>query len=191
MDGKRGPPSVILVAAILAVAVTAALAYYFTGGFTATRGTGGFTSSSEAGGQCRSVNALPDPVCTPGAIDPNVTQDNIQSTICVPGYSSSVRPPVSYTEPLKLQSIQQYGYNDTSPSAYEYDHLIPLELGGNPTDTKNLWAEPSYGTYTSFDKDGFENYLHAQVCSGGLSLVQAQTEIASDWVKYWIAAGQP
>jgi hypothetical protein len=149
------------------------------------------TPTSTASGGCSSVNGLPDPSCTPGSIDGNVTQDNIQSTICVPGYSSSVRPPVSYTEPLKLESIKQYGYNDTSPSDYEFDHLIPLELGGNPTATSNLWAEPHYGTYTSYEKDGFENYLHGQVCGGQLNLADAQAEIATDWVKYWVTAGQP
>jgi hypothetical protein len=149
------------------------------------------SSTSSSNTECRSVNGLPDRACTPGSTDPSVTQDIIQSTICVPGYSSSVRPPVSYTEPLKLQSIQQYGYSDTIPSDYEFDHLIPLELGGNPTDMKNLWAEPNYGTYNAYDKDGFENYLHRQVCGGQMTLAQAQIEIASDWVTYWVTAGQP
>lgn len=150
-----------------------------------------FSYSTTTSSECYSTDGLPDPFCTPGSIDPTVTQDNIQSTICVSGYTATVRPPVSYTEPLKLQSIQQYGYNDASPADYEYDHLIPLELGGNPTDTKNLWAEPGYGTYTAYDKDGFENYLHGLVCDGGMSLAQAQMVIASNWVKYWIAAGEP
>jgi hypothetical protein len=133
----------------------------------------------------------PDRACTPGSIDSNITQGNIQSTISVPSYSSSLRPPESYTQPLKLKGIHQYGYNDTNPSDYEYDHLIPLELRGNLTDTKNLWAEPGYGTYTFYEKDGYENYLHDEVCSGRMNLDQAQMEIASDWVKNWIAAGQP
>ena len=140
---------------------------------------------------CHSVNGLPDPTCTPGVTNPNVTQANIDSTICVSGWTSTVRPPESYTEPLKAQSIQQYGYADKNLSDYEYDHLIPLEVGGNPWDTRNLWAEPHYGNYTSYDKDGLENYLNAQVCDGKMTLVQAQTEIATNWVQYWIAAGKP
>ncbi|MER5175479.1 MAG: hypothetical protein ABJB76_09115 [Candidatus Nitrosocosmicus sp.] len=40
---------------------------------------------------------LPDPNCTPGATNPNVTQKNIHQTICVPGYSASIRPDPSYT----------------------------------------------------------------------------------------------
>src|SRR5438445_32968 len=93
---------------------------------------------------CAIVNdTLPDPKCTPGAIDPTVTQDNIDSTICVSGYTKTVRPPVSVTEPQKLESMKSYGFTD-SPSNYEFDHLIPLELGGAPDDMKNLWPEARY-----------------------------------------------
>lgn len=127
---------------------------------------------------------LPDPNCTPGAIDPSVTQDNIDSTICVPGYTKTVRLPVSYTEPLKLKMMDSYGFTDSAKN-YEFDHLIPLEIGGNPTDIKNLWPQPHYTTPNSFDKDKFENYLHEQVCSGAMDLATAQNEIATNWEKYW------
>ena len=30
-----------------------------------------------------------------------------------------------------------------------------------------------------------ENYLHAEVCSGGLTLEQAQHEIAEDWYRVY------
>ena len=125
---------------------------------------------------------LPDPKCTPGAIDPSVTQENIDSTICVPGYTKTVRPPVSVTEPQKLESMKSYGFVD-SPSNYEFDHLIPLELGGAPDDMNNLWPEPHSNSFT---KDSLENYLHDQVCSGNMKLKTAQDEIASNWLKYWM-----
>ena len=132
---------------------------------------------------CHAINdTLPDPRCTPGAIDPAVTQDNIDSTICVPGYTKTVRPPVSVTEPQKLESMKAYGFTD-SPSNYEFDHLIPLELGGAPDDAKNLWPQPHS---SSFSKDGLENYLHGQVCSGNIDLKSAQHEIATNWFNYWM-----
>jgi hypothetical protein len=133
---------------------------------------------------------LPDPKCTPGAINPSVTQDNIESTICVPGFSKTVRPPVSYTTPLKIKLMQSYGFTD-SRSNYELDHLISLEIGGNPTDVRNLWPEPGYGQYNFHIKDRFENYLHNAVCSGSMSLSDAQKEIATDWISNWNNAGQP
>src|SRR5690242_10597803 len=73
---------------------------------------------------------LPDPSCQPGATNPDVTQSTIGSTICVSGWTSTVRPPTSYTNPLKVTQIAEYRYTDTSTADYEEDHLIPLELGG-------------------------------------------------------------
>ena len=132
---------------------------------------------------CKIINdILPDPKCTPGAIDPRVTQDNIDSTICVSGYTKTVRPPVSVTEPQKIESMKSYGFND-SPSNYEFDHLIPLELGGAPDNMKNLWPEPHSSSY---DKDAVENYLHEQVCSGNMKLKTAQDLISTNWYDYWL-----
>lgn len=130
------------------------------------------------------LGALPDPACNPGQINPEVVQDNIDQTICVPGYTRTIRPPASYTDALKVESITAYGYADTNPRDYEEDHLIPLELGGNPTDPKNLWAEPRYGSPNASDKDKVENYLHTQVCAHALTLAEAQQGIANNWLQY-------
>jgi hypothetical protein len=137
-------------------------------------------------GPCKALenDTLPDPSCTPGATNPDVKQSTIDSTICVSGYASSIRPSVDYTEPLKFKLMDVYGYAD-SPSNYELDHLIPIEIGGAPSDVRNLWPEPHYTSLNSYDKDRFENYLHDQVCSGKMDLGTAQNEIATNWVKYW------
>src|SRR5947209_1950760 len=68
---------------------------------------------------CTFLDGLPDPLCTPGAIDPRVTQANIRTTICVSGYTATVRPPVSYTNALKARQIDEYGFADTLPRHYE------------------------------------------------------------------------
>src|SRR5258708_1132677 len=81
---------------------------------------------------------LPDHNCTPGAINSDVTQDNIDQTICHSGFTKTIRPPVSYTNRLKREQIQEYGFVDTSTKDYEEDHMISLELGGSPSDPKNL-----------------------------------------------------
>ncbi len=127
---------------------------------------------------------LPDPRCTPGAVSPQVTQATIASTICVSGYTSSIRPPESITEPEKVASAAAYGYTGSLHTA-EYDHLISLELGGDPNDPANLWVEPNdkpAATATANSKDVLENRLHDLVCSGRLSLVAAQQAIATNWV---------
>lgn len=134
---------------------------------------------------CKSVNGLPDSKCTPGAVDPRVTQTNIKDTICKSGYTKTVRPPISYTEPLKIKLMKSYGIKGLLKD-YELDHLIPLEIGGNPTNVKNLWPEPWHGNSTASMKDSVENYLHKQVCSGNMKLEDAQKEIATNWYNYWM-----
>ncbi len=127
---------------------------------------------------------LPDPHCTPGAVDPQVTQADVGSTICTSGFTSTIRPPESVTEPEKEASAAAYGYAGSLHVA-EYDHLISLELGGDPNDPANLWVEPPDNpNATSFanTKDQLESRLNNLVCSGQLSLGAAQQAIASNWV---------
>jgi hypothetical protein len=72
-----------------------------------------------------------------------------------------------------------------SPALYEYDHLVPLELGGAVNDARNLWPEPDYERPQGFyknPKDKLENVLKDRVCNAGMGLAQAQRTIASDWV---------
>jgi hypothetical protein len=132
-------------------------------------------------GGCNSLNGLPDPICTPGVADPRVTQADILTTICVSGYTTKVRPSSAYTDALKAEQIKAYGYSDTNLADYEEDHLIPLEIGGHPTDPKNLWPEPLAGAYPATKKDGVENSLHNKVCSGLMTLAAAQVAIATNW----------
>ena len=138
-------------------------------------------------GQChvKAVDAasgkfLPDPTCTPGAVDPGVTQSNLPQTICRNGYSSSVRAPAAETDKAKTVSLTQYGEQSTKTT--EYDHLISLELGGTNA-TSNLWPEPNAAAATGFTnpKDSVENQLHSALCSGQITLVAAQKAIATDW----------
>ena len=122
-------------------------------------------------GHSRRADAiLADPVRTPGVLNPSVTQANIRSTICRHGWTETIRPPTSYTNALKAKQMRRYG-EIGSLSDYQEDHLISLELGGNPTDPRNLWPEP-YPRAADVDK--LENELNAEVCSGQLTLPQAQ-----------------
>jgi hypothetical protein len=113
---------------------------------------------------------LADPSRTPGVLNPDVTQSNIRATICRHGWTETIRPPTSYTNGLKRRQMRQYG-EAGSLSDYQEDHLISLELGGSPTDPRNLWPEP-YPRASDVDK--IENELNGEVCSGQLTLAQAQ-----------------
>lgn len=128
----------------------------------------------------RAGGILPDSLCTPGAIETKVTQANIQSTICVPGYTREFRPSVTYTNTLKRQQMRAYGASG-APQDYEEDHLIPLELGGHPSSPLNLWPESRLGSPNAADKDHAENRLHAFVCAGTMRLDVAQAIMALDW----------
>ena len=152
---------------------------------------GGACGSVPPPGSCslRDGGALQDPSCTPGAIDPRVTQSNVGSTICVSGYTSEVRPPYSYTAPLEDELIRSYGLS-VSPAKTELDHLISLELGGAPADPRNLFPQPYSGRRGATDKDALENRLHSEVCAGSITLATAQHEIL-DWVKHQPPAPPP
>jgi hypothetical protein len=119
---------------------------------------------------------MPDPRCAGGAINPQVTQANIGQTICKPGWTKTVRPPVSVTNRIKRQIDAAYGLPDTTVG--ELDHLVSLELGGAPNDARNFWVEA--GSIPN-PKDSVENKLNKAVCSGHLPLVEAQKRIAADW----------
>jgi hypothetical protein len=126
---------------------------------------------------------LPNRARTPGATNLAVTQATIHSTICVTGWTSTIRPPSSYTTALKKQQLATgYAYHgDMHTADYEEDHLISLELGGSPASALNLWPEPYVATDGARTKDKIENTLHSLVCSGQLSLATARHAIATNW----------
>jgi hypothetical protein len=130
-------------------------------------------------GHCayRDHGQLPDPRCTPGSIDPRVTQADIGSTICKKGWTATVRPPEAQTERFKYD-VAYPAYGTPPSERTELDHLVPLELGGS-NDATNLWPEypPSPNP-----KDSVENALNAAVCDGRVGLTAAQDAIASDWL---------
>ena len=107
---------------------------------------------------------------TPGVLNAAVTEATVASTICRRGWTRTIRPPTSYTNALKLRQLVQYRLRGP-PSAFQEDHLISLELGGDPVDPRNLWPEP-YPRAAEVDR--IENELNDRVCAGSLTLAEAQ-----------------
>ncbi|MET7737716.1 hypothetical protein ABZT02_41410 [Streptomyces sp. NPDC005402] len=125
---------------------------------------------------------LEDPACTPGAISPAVTQANLKSTICHKGRLHLRRASLRVCDGLNAAS---YGYTGSMGDA-EYDHLISLQLGGDPNDSRNLWVEPAdpghgRGAGVNNKKDPVEMKLHTAVCKGQIPLAAAQQAIVTDW----------
>lgn len=125
---------------------------------------------------------LPDPVCTPGLASSQVTQANLASTICRPGWATRVRraqfPPSRAAEVKKDMMLAYADYAGPDEATYQLDHLVPISLGGDPADPRNLWVEAG-GTPNA--KDRVESWARGQVCAGRLLLRAAQREIAADW----------
>lgn len=129
----------------------------------------------------RAGGLLPDRRCTPGVVNRHVTQSTIRATICRPGWTRTIRPASSVTYPLKRAAMRAYGVGNLPASGFEYDHLIPLELGGAPLDPRNLWPEPIRAHDGAYAKDAVEDRLHRAVCAGKLTLRAARAAIRRDW----------
>jgi len=126
---------------------------------------------------CVADGKNPDKACTPGDIIPSATKDQI----CKPGYSQTVR---NVPDSEKNQVYEEYGISSHTPGQYEVDHFVSLELGGS-NDISNLWPEAANPKPGFHEKDKVENYLHAQVCSGALTLQEAQIKIATNWLEVY------
>lgn len=109
----------------------------------------------------------------PGAI--NYPQPTLQQ-LCTKGYSTTIRPPKSYTENLKRKQMASQHLKGKLAD-YEEDHKVPLELGGAPMDPNNLWPELWADAHK---KDNAENNWHRSVCANKAKLVDAQAVFLHD-----------
>ena len=143
--------------------------------------------SSEAASSFRS--AAEDPTDGPCiktrhgciALNPDVDEDTIDATICVSGYTKSVRPATSYTNGVKKRLLREAGIDEARIGDYELGHIVPLALGGHPRKLSNLMLQPWEGAHGAKSKDGLEVRLQSLVCRGKLDLTDAQVCIAQDW----------
>jgi len=126
--------------------------------------------------------SVPDPARTPGALNPDITQDTFHQRICVEG-ASQYRPAASYTNGLKRKQMRDFGYQDQNPADYEEDHLIPLSLGGHPRSPKNLWPQPRNAEWGADRKDKLEYALYKAACKGEIKLADAQAAFTNDWTR--------
>lgn len=130
-----------------------------------------------SGGVGLEPGSLPDPRLTPG----DVLAVGVRA-VCVAGYSRSAR---SVSAKVKRLVYMKYGREPRTGVCCEVDHLIPLELGGSNR-VENLWPEPYNIKWNAHVKDALEANLHRRVCSGQMSLREAQLEIARNWIDSYI-----
>jgi|ERR1700685_1877553 len=132
---------------------------------------------------------IPDPNCTPGAINPSITLEVLKNpnfkTGCVRDEATN---PQIKDGTYKWYHLQKPPHNSGQAQVCELDHLISLEIGGADT-LDNIWPQcgPSRAALDERyfkRKDTVENYLAKQVREGKMNLSDAQSGIATDWTQY-------
>ena len=121
-------------------------------------------------------------ITVPGVINPAISQVNIATTICVSGWTKTVRPPVAYTNKLKFALMDKAGIPRGQAKQYELDHAIPIEDGGHPSDLNNLSLQPYFGPHNAHIKDAEETATKRAICNGSLTLLEGQEKIQRDWL---------
>ena len=138
----------------------------------------------------RANGMLPDPACTPGSVaataDPNddPAKPAEQAEVCNAGFESKHRP--ATVRRFRDAAMKAYHVPAGDLGRVEYDHLVPLSLGGS-NDVTNLWPQvsdlPARGFRNS--KDSVEFRLWRAVCTGPadkrLPLTAVQRAFARDW----------
>lgn len=167
------------------------------------------TASATPAPSVSPARALPRKAWLPYSGTGRVIRGITAATVCTSGYATSIRPPSSYTDPLKRaqvtlggtftyqgQPARGYAYPDHVLAHYEEDHVIPLSLGGQPRDPMNLYPEPLHATAAdggdagAYTKDRYEGWVWRQVCSGALALHAAQARFRGDWYAHAEADGE-
>jgi hypothetical protein len=190
---QRGGPATVMPGGTVSAGLVTAAGHGWT--------TAGIEGAIPAAGSCHYGHAgggelLPDPRCTPGAIDTAVRSSTLRSTVCRPGgYTATVRPPEAITEAVKRELMAAYGIPWRQASNYELDHLVELAAGG-ASDVRNLWPEPNVflnsSTGSAFvhnDKDAVEAYTFHALCAGRVQLGALQRAVATNWTTAITALG--
>jgi hypothetical protein len=132
---------------------------------------------------------LPDPVCTPGAVNPTLTRDVLLSSTFRTGL---VRDKATSADEKK-KVYSWYGIKEPSNNAgqtqvCELDHLIDLGLGGADT-LANIWPQCQaanapvvpVGQREFKTKDRFAEHNAISLLKSGADLSLLQHRIALDW----------
>lgn len=115
------------------------------------------------------------------ALNPEVRQETIQQTICIPGYTASVRPEPAFTSKVKLRLMREQSLPNSEAAGLELDHRVALAVGGHPRALVNLQLQHWEGDDGAKRKDRLEKRLQTLVCAGTIPLGIAQSALYWDW----------
>lgn len=116
--------------------------------------------------------ARPDSSVTPGGLcsptDPNFKEYRYPERIA---YCQR-----HVTQAMKRQVAEHYGIAQADWGNYEFDHLIPLAIGGDSS-VDNLWPEPNADNEGENGKDRLELRLYYQMKAGTITQAEAVKQI--------------
>lgn len=115
------------------------------------------------------------------SLNPDVTPETISKTICVPGYTKTVRPSVSYTNGVKRKLMRARGIPASDARLWELDHLVALGSGGHPRSLDNLVLQKRDGPDGARVKDVFEAKMQKMICAHRIPLATVQNCMYTDW----------
>ncbi len=131
---------------------------------------------------CASRTPEPPRAIPPELLNPAVTPQTLQQTICVPAYAASITPGGSAAHNQMLAMMQRAGVDPAMASGYVIDRRLPVGLGGHPTNPANLQLLEWAGEHGAQRKQALERRLRLMVCDGKISLREAQAAVYPDWV---------
>ncbi|MEW6706775.1 MAG: hypothetical protein AB1430_18150 [Pseudomonadota bacterium] len=114
-------------------------------------------------------------------LNPSVTPQNVQQTICVPAYAASVMPPEAQLRGVMLEIMQRAGMDPALAGSYVLDHRIPVGLGGHPSERANLQILERGGAYGAQRKQALQRRLLLRVCENKMGLREAQAAMYPEW----------
>jgi hypothetical protein len=120
-----------------------------------------------------------DPSCTPGELDPAVTENSAQ-TVCTGAWvtaASRRQPPPSTLDKLLIE-YQLPG----NPVTYALARVVPVEDGGSPTSMENLYPLPLNGFGGEQTRTAVAAQLHDEICSHKITVTQAAKTLEGDWL---------
>jgi len=121
---------------------------------------------------------MPNPILTPGACHSMSVKQ-----LCKTKWGKDAR---HVTAKMKREVFHAYGLSGNLDRScrckrhFEIDHLCSRELAGRDV-VSNLWPQCYCGTFNAVMKDRVENRLHKEVCTGNITLEEAQGYITTDW----------
>jgi hypothetical protein len=119
-----------------------------------------------------SARVTPDSSFTPGHLcspsDPNFKEYRYAEHI--PYCNRNVTPQ------MKTAAAAHYGVPQSEWTGYEFDHLIPLAIGGDSS-IDNVWPQPHGDPDGSNGKDKLEDLLYREMAAGSITQAEAVKQI--------------